>query len=139
MIIFSRIYLSTIVISYNFVTIFVSVKYYFMIKHSEYEAALKIVNEYKSQLNFRLQKVKKEISSISKFRDVHKDMKIDETDCSVRLLMALSAAGIRPSQTTVMELSKIPISTLGKLRNVGKGTLMEIKEICFYAGLDLLP
>ena len=115
-----------------------------MITYNEFQKALKIVNEYKTQLETHLKEVTKEVNSIGKSANVNAEMNLRDTDCSVRLFNIIMSnrdkLGIDCNdEIKISELSKISISKYLKCRNAGKSTLQELKELCFYAGISLQP
>lgn len=115
-----------------------------MITYNEFQKALKIVNEYKTQLETHFKEVAKEVNSVGKFVNVNAEMKLYDTDCSVRLLNIIKANddkfGIDCNwETKISELSKISMGKFLQCRCAGKGALQELKELCFYAGVSLQP
>jgi hypothetical protein len=115
-----------------------------MITYNEFQKALKIVNEYKTQLETHLKEVTKEVNSIGKSANVNAEIKFFNADCSVRLKNNIMSnrekLGIDCNdEMKISELSKISISKYLKCRNAGKSTLQELKELCFYAGISLQP
>jgi hypothetical protein len=115
-----------------------------MITHDEFQKALKIVNEYKIQIETLSKEVSKEVNSIGKFANVNAEMKLCDTNCSVRLLNIIRANEKYLGLTncfyiTIGELSKISIFKFLKCRGAGKGALQELKELCLYAELSLQP
>ena len=113
-----------------------------MITHDEFQKALKIVNEYKKQLETHFTEVTKQVSSVGKFANVNAEMLFYDVDCSVRLLNILKTndkyLGIDCSrEMKISELCKISIGKFLQCRNAGKGVLQELKELCFYAEVSL--
>ena len=113
-----------------------------MITHDEFQKALKIVNEYKTQLETHFTEVTKQVSSVGKFANVNAEMLFYDVDCSVRLLNILKTndkyLGIDCSrEMKISELCKISIGKFLQCRNAGKGVLQELKELCFYAEVSL--
>ena len=114
------------------------------ITYEQFQEALKIVNEYKTKLEEHYKIAKKEIEGISKFANVTKETKIYDTDLSVRCLNILRAnedkLGINGKwEMKLKELSKLSMSKFLQCRFAGKKTLQELKELCFYADVKLLP
>jgi len=114
------------------------------ITYEQFQEALKIVNEYKTQLKEHYKIVKKEIEGISKFTNVTKKMKLYDTDISVRCWNILRSnydkLGINNNrEMKLSELSKLSMSKFLQCRMAGKKTLQELKELCFYADVKLLP
>jgi len=115
-----------------------------MITHDEFQKALKIVNEYKIQIENLSKEVSKEVNSISKFANVNAKMKFGDVDISETLRNILNANDTKfginlEFQTKISELSKISIRKFILCRNAGKIRLKELKELCFYAGISLQP
>lgn len=114
------------------------------ITYEQFQEALKIVNEYKTQLEEHYKIAKKETEGISKFANVTKETKLYDTGLSVRCLNILKANGDKLGINTnwdmkLEELSKLSISKFLQCRIAGKKTLQELKELCFYANVKLLP
>jgi DNA-directed RNA polymerase alpha subunit len=115
-----------------------------MITYDEFQKALKIVHEYKIQLETHFKEVAKEVNSVGKFANVNKEMRLRDADCSVRLFNIIKSNGDKFGidfnyETKIEELSKISMGKFFKCRNTGKGMLQELKELCFYAGVSLQP
>lgn len=104
-----------------------------MITREEYNRALKIIKEYRTQLDNHYQEVNNDFNSLNKFYDVNKETRIVDTDCSVRTLNIIKMMDI----DKISDFSTISISDMKKHKNFGKKTLEEVKEMCFYAGVDL--
>ena len=114
------------------------------ITYEQFQDALKIVNEYKTQLEEHYNIAKREIEGISKFSNVTKETKLYDTGLSVRCLNILRAndekLGINSNwEMKLEELSKLSMSKFLQCRIAGKKTLQELKELCFYADVKLLP
>jgi DNA-directed RNA polymerase alpha subunit len=114
------------------------------ITYEQFQDALKIVNEYKTQLEEHYKIAKREIEGISKFANVTKETKIYDTDISVRCLNILRENGEKLGincdwDMKLEELSKLSMSKFLQCRIAGKKTLQELKELCFYADVKLLP
>ena len=114
------------------------------ITYEQFQEALKIVNEYKTKLEEHYKIAKKEIESISKFANVTKETNLYDTDLSVRCLNILKANADKLRidvnwEMNVKELSKLSMSKFLQCRIAGKKTLQELKELCFYADVKLLP
>ncbi len=115
-----------------------------MITYKEFQEALKIVNEYKTQLEADVKEVAKEVNSIGKFANVNAEMAFSKIDCSVRLYNIVKAYFYQfdiafNTETKISELSEISICKFLECRNAGKVTLLELSELCFYAGVSLKP
>lgn len=116
-----------------------------MITYNEFQKALKIVNEYKTQLETHFKEVEIEVSKISKFANINKEMNILDTDLSVRLINILKANDEKLGYVfnwegiKIKELENLSMSKFLECRCAGKGALQELKELCFYAGVSLQP
>ena len=116
-----------------------------MITNDEFNKALKIVNEYKTQVETHLKEVSKQVKSIDEFADVNAETKLFDTNCSVRLLNIIRAnqnhlgLEINYFYITIGELSKISIVKFLQCRGAGKSLLQELKKLCLYAGVSLKP
>lgn len=114
-----------------------------MITYEQFQEALKIIHDYKDQLDAQVKLTKKEFNNLPKFVNINKDTYLDECDCSVRLYNIIMAVRdkfgmIRTNYSTkVGELSKISITELRKQWNVGAKSIDELKELCKYAGVEL--
>jgi hypothetical protein len=75
------------------------------ITYEQFQDALKIVNEYKTQLEEHYKIAKKEIEGISKFANVTKETKLYDTDLSVRCLNILRANDDKLGINTNWEMS----------------------------------
>lgn len=112
------------------------------ITYAQFQDALKIVNDYKTQLEEHFKNVKKEIGGISKFAKYNSETLLYDTDSSVRLLNILKAnhdrLGITVNwETKLKDLNGVSKSKFLQCRRAGKKTLEELKELCFYSGVEL--
>ncbi|MEX0595864.1 MAG: hypothetical protein WD512_05120 [Candidatus Paceibacterota bacterium] len=112
------------------------------ITYEQFQEALKIVNEYKTQLEEHFKVVKKEVEGVSKFAKYDSETLLSETDCSVRLFNILRAnedkLGININQEfKLKDLNNLSIRKFLQCRIAGKKGLQELKELCFYAGAEL--
>ena len=108
--------------------------------YKEFQEALKIVNNYKNQIEKHYKEVEKQYKEINRFAGVTKETKIMDIDhIEVRTLNCLKAGEYLDWETKVKDFENVKISELKRLRNFGNKSLQEIKEICFYAGVKLLP
>ena len=115
-----------------------------MITRKEFERALKIVNKYSSQIELHYKEVNDKVNNVSKLANITKDSKLGDVDLSVRLINILRANedkfNIDASWNMKLEeLSNVSMSKFLECRVAGKKTLHELKEVCYYAGVDLLP
>lgn len=114
------------------------------ITYEQFQEALNIVNEYKTQLEEHYKIAKREIEGISKLANVTKETKLYDTEASVRLLNILrendEKLGINCNwDMKLEELSKVSMSKFLQCHMAGKKTFQELKELCFYANVKLLP
>lgn len=115
------------------------------ITYEQFQEALKVVNEYKTQLEEHYKTTKKQIEGISKFANVTKETLIFDTDISIRLLNILRSNGDKLNiewldrNSTIKQLEGLSMSKFLQCRIAGKKGLQELKELCFYAGVKLLP
>lgn len=84
----------------------------------------------------------KEIEGISKFSKYNSETLLYDTACSVRLLNILKAnddkLGITVNwETKLKDLNGVSMSNFLQCRGAGKKTLEELKELCFYSGVEL--
>jgi len=115
------------------------------ITYEQFQGALKVVNEYKTQLEEHYKAAKKQIEDIPKFANVTKETLIIDTNISVRLLNILRSNGDKlniewlNTNSTIKELEGLSMTKFLQCRIAGKKSLQELKELCFYAGIKLLP
>jgi len=104
--------------------------------YKEFQKALEIVNSYKIQIEKHYKEVEKQYKEINKFAGVTKETKLIKIEyIQVRTLNCLIAG----EYLKVKDFENVKMSELKRLRNFGNKSLQEIKEICFYAGVKLLP
>ena len=114
------------------------------ISYLEYKEALGVVNEYKKNLKNHYDVITSEVEGISKFSHATKETKLREVNLSVRCLNILNANAHRLGIDFIWgmkleELSKLSMSEFMQCRMAGTKTLQELKELCFYANVKLLP
>lgn len=115
------------------------------ITYEQFQESLKIVNEYKTRLEEHYNTVIKEHEDISKFANVTKETLISDTEVSVRLCNILIQnqdelnIGGFYRNSTIKELEGLSMSKFLQCRVAGKKGLQELKELCFYADVKLLP
>jgi len=85
---------------------------------------------------------KSQVIPTSKFANLSREVRLYDADLSIRCLNVFLAnkdkLGIDLSLHKVKDLSCLSIRKFLSCRNAGKGTLEELKELCFYAGVQLL-
>lgn len=107
--------------------------------HQDFLNALRVVNEYHLQLKQHLKEVEKEMSGISKFAGINKETRLGETKASVKLLNLLHLKfGHTRWNLLLSDLSGTSIKELSQYNGMGNKMIAEFKEMCFYAGVDLL-
>lgn len=114
------------------------------ITRKEFEKAIKLITDYEVQMREDVHEFKKRIITVHKFAGVIPDDLLLDTDISVRVINQLKGflscyytddKGF--SDTTVKDLSEISIQELTRGRNIGRKTIEEIQELCFYAGTPI--
>jgi hypothetical protein len=113
------------------------------IDYEQVEDALNIVNKYKIQLKEHYDCVMQK-QEILKFTNVNKQTKIYDSNISIKTLNRLKEHsdkfGIEIYRDTkVGVLSKLSIGKFIKCRQVGMKNIEELKDLCLYANIDLLP
>jgi len=108
----------------------------------QYQEALKVVQEYKTQLQNHYNQIISEVDSVSKFADHDGETLIIDTNISVRLINILVGnlhhlVGIYGRDAKIKDMEGMSMRSFLKCRNVGKETLKELQELCFYAGVTL--
>lgn len=114
-----------------------------MITRQEYEIALAIVHQYKDQLTIEFARTNTDISNLPRFAGVTKDTLILNTTLSTRAINCIFATNNTlnwktNNMLTVSCLEGISKRQLLKVRNIGKSSLIEIVELCRYAGVTLV-
>lgn len=113
--------------------------------YEEFRQALDIVLQYQKQPNVLISKKEKwDIYEISNFTQVQKTDKLKHSGLSVRALIRLSSflwhkIDIPTDSTLIMHLEGISIKELSTIRNLGKKSIEEIKELCHITGVNLAP
>ena len=86
-----------------------------------------------------------EINKVSKFVNVTKETQIKKLWLSSRLRFFICSyecyeKGVcLDTDSKVKDLSKISLQKAMRARCVGKKTLQELKDLCFYAGVEMAP
>ncbi len=114
------------------------------ITYKEFQEALKIVKKYKIQLQKDYDIAKNEMKNISKFLNVTKETKIYNSGLSQRCLNILKGnedkLGIEINrESKVSELLNLSITKFSECRIAGKMSVDELKELCFFTDIKLLP
>ena len=108
----------------------------------QYKEALKIVNTYSIQIKNHYENVESEIKQISPFANNTKETLLCDANMSARLRNVFryryEDLGIkRISEAKLSDLNGMSITKFSKYRNVGKSTIKELKELCYYSGIEL--
>lgn len=104
-----------------------------MITHEEFLKAIAIVKEYQLQVENEYKSKKKEFLNIE-LTAYGPDTKLWDVDISVSLGNLLRVKDIN-RDSTILEISKIPLNELLKIRGFGKERLKELRKIINLAGL----
>lgn len=108
--------------------------------YEDFKKALKIVNDYKNEIESHYKEVERKHKEINRFASVTKETKLMDIEyLEVRTLNCLRSGDYLDRETKVKDFESVKISELKRLRNFGSKSLQEVKEICFYAGVSLLP
>lgn len=121
-----------------------------VITYAQFQEALIIVNEYKTQLEDHLEFVKKETNNVSRLLNYrlhnynHNTLLIDAA--SFRLINILRSNDDKLdlnfkyndlSKVKLKELRGISMSKFLQCRCAGKMALQELKDLCYYAGVEM--
>ena len=112
------------------------------ITYEEFQNALKIINKFQVQWEKHFEELERLKKIPSRFVGITKETPLRNTACSARLLNTIHAyidIGIAFKDLKVGHLSLISIRGIARSRQMGKKTLAELKEFCFYVGIPLLP
>jgi DNA-directed RNA polymerase alpha subunit len=104
-----------------------------MITHEEFLKALAIVKEYQLQVENEYKNIKKEFLDIDTTA-YSPDATLRDIDMSVSLKNLLRVKDIS-NDSTILEISKIPLNELLKIRGFGRERLKELRKIIHLAGL----
>ena len=105
------------------------------ITYEEYKKALDIVLKYREHCA----SVIKEVESATGNNESILDYRIIDCDLTVRALNGLFGAYGLDRNTTVKELSTISRSALLMCRGFGRKSIIEIDDLCYKAGIVMLP
>jgi hypothetical protein len=108
----------------------------------QYKEALKIVNTYSIQIKNHYENVESEIKQISPFANNTEETLLCDANMSTRLRNIFryryEDLGIkRISEAKLSDLNGMSITKFSIYRYVGKSTIKELKELCYYAGIEL--
>lgn len=103
----------------------------------EYIDALHTISIYRMQLESEL----KQIKQISPFLLIDKDTTLENSNCSPNLKSSLNRLENNRMYygSPISDISKISFNEFKNTRLVGKKTIQELEELCFYTGIKLLP
>ncbi len=115
-----------------------------MITYEEFLKAVETVKKYKEQCENHIKDVCEKSKGIDKLLKIDKNTRIWDLDCSTRLLNSLNGyfiytKGLDPVDLKVLDFSKISMTEISKRHHFGKGTLKELKEICYLAEVEMQP
>lgn len=106
------------------------------IEYSEFENALSIVKAFRRQQLLKASKIYAGISDLGKFPLVSKETRLSEVEgLTVRTLNCLKEHEVE----FIKDLEDLSFKKLKLTRNLGKISLLEIKELCYSAGIILKP
>lgn len=111
------------------------------ITYEQFKEAFQVVRDYHKQVSEPYKEAQKALKSIHRFGDVTKETLIRDV-CSVRVRNILCCCrSLNPYgfEIKVGDLSKLSEEELSRVRNFGTRMMAEIKQLCFYAGVQLLP
>lgn len=120
------------------------------ISYEQFQEALRTVQDYKKQVEELHKEAEAALKSIHKFAHVTKETSLYDSGCSVRLQNVLIGELMTGNNarwwtyderrtTKLGELSRVSVSKFLKARLSGKKTMAELKELCFYADIELQP
>jgi DNA-directed RNA polymerase subunit alpha len=103
------------------------------VTYEEFVAAMIVINQYKSQVEFDHERIKNfdKIKGFS-FNMQTKDTLISEADLSVRALNCLMSSHLKIEK--IGDLGDYTINELAKSKNFGKKTLVELRDLCYLCG-----
>jgi len=115
------------------------------ISHQEFLVAKEIILNYLLQLNKKYDEAQNTLNKLGDVGRTSKDSLLKNAPMSATLYNRLRyncdwlKMGENWHQITVNDLSKVSETDFLKVRNVGKKTLAELKELCFWVGISLKP
>jgi len=110
------------------------------ISEHKFKSALSIIRKYKEQYLLEKEKEFKETHPEIKFLDVTLDTDIRDCDISIRLLNGLmSMDWPRAKYFKIKNLATMSKSDFLRRRNIGIESIKELEELCFYAGVEMMP
>jgi len=116
------------------------------ITDKQFQDALKILNKYNMQLDEKI-RVQKILDEKLKFVNCNEETILIDCNLSVRFLglilrykeeMGLGEEG-HSHHIKLKKFNGLSISKFSEFRGVGKKTVEELKELCFFAGVKLNP
>jgi DNA-directed RNA polymerase alpha subunit len=108
-----------------------------MVTYEEFLKAIETINSYKLQVETDYLRLKNHTKSKSLIFEIPtKETLILDSNISVRALNVLKGNDFYGKK--IGDLKNYTINDLCKLRNMGKKTLAEIKELCYLCGFTLL-
>ena len=107
-----------------------------MVSYKEFLKALQIINKYKLQVETDSTRLKNHCKLKDVFFQVPtKETLIFDLKISVRALNVLYANGF--FEKKIADFENYTVNDLSKMKNMGKKTLDEIKELCYLCGFSL--
>jgi|LakMenE01Jun11ns_1017448.scaffolds.fasta_scaffold8915987_2 DNA-directed RNA polymerase alpha subunit len=107
-----------------------------MVSYEEFLKALQVINEYKSQVESDYTRLRNHSKSKDVFFEVPtKETLIRDADISRRAINVLASNDFY--HKNIGDLENYTIKDLSKMRNMGKKTLSEIKQLCNLCGFSL--
>lgn len=105
------------------------------VTYDEYRKALEVVKKYRDQC---VDVIKESELSIDKNSE-QLNIRLLDTELSVRALNSLIFGYGLGFDSKVIDLSNVSRSTLLRVRNFGKKSLDEIEELCYFSGIKMRP
>jgi DNA-directed RNA polymerase alpha subunit len=107
-----------------------------MVSYEEFLKALQVINEYKSQVESDYARLRNHSKSKDVFFEVPtKETLIIDANISRRALNVLKSNDLY--EKNIGNLENYTIKDLSKMKNMGKKSLSEIKELCNLCGFSL--
>jgi DNA-directed RNA polymerase alpha subunit len=108
------------------------------ITKEEFEKALTTINQYQMQLEQDFRDANNKVSFISPHLKTNKNSFLFESKISVRCKNILSDYGFK-NWSKIKELEGLSMSEFSRMRNAGEQSLTELKELCFFVGINMKP
>lgn len=105
----------------------------------KYIECLEYIKKYNVDFKMLLQESDKVLQTIGKFAEVTSDTLFENVHMSARLFNLFKHSKFFDTNTTVRDLENLSIKQFLGWKNAGWRTLKELKEICFFAGIEMKP